>query len=213
MAILTSRAVSRLMQACASGAIPVVLGGEHTVTYGAVAGVAESIESFGLVQLDAHADLRGEYSGTKWSHACVTRRIIEDFSLPVFQIGVRSICVEEQAARKTYGVGALDASTMARQGIPDNVLPQGFPENICKGSFFDMSFFDRVFFRTGQSIIIAFELFLSWLSLRAVFTKQSLNDGDCFAVSSGLASRKNDRKECMFDFSLRFRDSFLTTLV
>ncbi|AGB37801.1 agmatinase [Natronococcus occultus] len=55
-------------------AIPLVLGGEHTVT---LAG-ARAVEPEALVVLDAHLDLRDEYDGNRRSHACVTRRILED---------------------------------------------------------------------------------------------------------------------------------------
>lgn len=113
-----------------SNAIPVLLGGEHTVTYGAVSALAAKGKRFGIVQFDAHADLRTAYSGTVWSHACVIRRIVEDLSLPVCQLGIRSICQEELTARKTFGVHALDASAIARHGIPGRILPENFPRDI-----------------------------------------------------------------------------------
>ena len=54
-------------------AVPLLLGGEHTVTYAGVA--ATKPETF--VCLDAHLDLREAYDGNAWSHACVTRRVLE----------------------------------------------------------------------------------------------------------------------------------------
>ncbi len=54
-------------------AVPLVLGGEHTVT---VAGV-EAVDPDVFVCLDAHLDLRSAYDGNEWSHACVTHRVLE----------------------------------------------------------------------------------------------------------------------------------------
>lgn len=59
-------------------AVPVLLGGEHTVSLGALRALArqarEKGEPFGIVQFDAHADLRPEYEGDPFSHACVMHR-------------------------------------------------------------------------------------------------------------------------------------------
>ncbi|MFB6107828.1 MAG: agmatinase [Haloplanus sp.] len=55
------------------GAVPLLLGGEHTVT---VAGV-EAVAPDWFVCLDAHLDLRAEFDGNPWSHACVTRRVLD----------------------------------------------------------------------------------------------------------------------------------------
>jgi agmatinase len=71
----------------------VVLGGEHTVSVGAVQAIAESHPDLVAVVLDAHADLRNEYQGSPFSHACATRRISE--ICPVVQVGVRSFSREE----------------------------------------------------------------------------------------------------------------------
>ncbi|MBC7970776.1 MAG: agmatinase, partial [Verrucomicrobia bacterium] len=51
-------------------------------------------ESFTVVQVDAHGDLRHEYEGSIHNHACVMRRIV-DMGLPTVQVGIRSICKEE----------------------------------------------------------------------------------------------------------------------
>ena len=111
------------------GRIPVVLGGEHTVTAGAVCGFASLSERVGVVQFDAHADLRDQYEGTIHSHACAMRRVLDNgFSL--FQIGVRSLSFEEEVFRKDLGIGRLDAVDIFRKGIPECLLPEDFPRNI-----------------------------------------------------------------------------------
>ena len=54
--------------------IPVLLGGEHTVSVGAFQAIKETIKNVGIIQFDAHADLRNTYEGTPHSHACVMYR-------------------------------------------------------------------------------------------------------------------------------------------
>lgn len=110
--------------------IPVLLGGEHTVTLGALRALQEQGQAdFGIVQFDAHADLRHSYEGNPYSHACVMRRA-HDLGIPIFQIGVRSLCLEEASFRQEQGIGHLDAAAIAAHGFPSPLLPPGFPEKI-----------------------------------------------------------------------------------
>jgi len=111
----------------AGGHFPILLGGEHTVTLGALRALKAAGETFGVVQIDAHADLRASYEGSALSHACVMRRALDDLDLPLFQIGVRALSLEEHQLRETRGVGHLDAATIASSGIPTPLLPNGFP--------------------------------------------------------------------------------------
>lgn len=76
-----------------SGKIPVVLGGEHSVTIGVVQAMKEKYSSISVLQLDAHADMRDSYQNSSFSHASVGRRIFE--MCPLVQAGVRSMCMEE----------------------------------------------------------------------------------------------------------------------
>lgn len=71
-----------------------MLGGEHSVSLGMVQALKEKYVNLCVLQLDAHADLRDEYMGTKYNHACVMRRILEH--CPIIQVGIRSISWEEQ---------------------------------------------------------------------------------------------------------------------
>ena len=56
------------------GKLPIMIGGEHLVTYGAVKAVFEKHPDLHIIHFDAHADLRDDYLGAKLSHACVMRR-------------------------------------------------------------------------------------------------------------------------------------------
>lgn len=59
------------------GKLPIMLGGEHLVTFAAVKAVFEKYPKMHIIHFDAHADLRDDYLGAKLSHACVIRRCYE----------------------------------------------------------------------------------------------------------------------------------------
>lgn len=67
-----------------------MLGGEHSITLGAVKAFLKKYSNLSVLQLDAHADLEDEFDGTAFSHACVIKRIRE-LNLPVVQVGVRGL--------------------------------------------------------------------------------------------------------------------------
>ncbi|MDR1878874.1 MAG: agmatinase [Bacteroidales bacterium] len=71
-----------------------LLGGEHSVSIGAIRATAEKYPDLTVLQLDAHADLRDEYQGSAYNHACVMRRA-QTFA-SVVQVGIRSMCLEEK---------------------------------------------------------------------------------------------------------------------
>ncbi len=75
----------------------VTLGGEHSVTVGAVRAYAERYPNLSVLQLDAHADLQDEFHGSSFNHACVMARVRE--SCPMVQVGIRSLdAIERKAA-------------------------------------------------------------------------------------------------------------------
>ena len=74
-----------------------ILGGEHSISGAVAQGLAEVHGSFVTVQIDAHADLRDEYEGTPYSHACAVRRILDVGAGPVLQLGIRSLAIDEAA--------------------------------------------------------------------------------------------------------------------
>ncbi|NIA09817.1 MAG: agmatinase, partial [Nitrospiraceae bacterium] len=73
---------------------PIALGGEHSITYPIVKSLAKRYKDLTVIQFDAHADLRESYNGTKFSHACVMRRIL-DLGCKLIQVGIRSGLREE----------------------------------------------------------------------------------------------------------------------
>ncbi len=86
----------------------VALGGEHSLSAGVYRALAGKHPHLGVVQIDAHADLRDEYEGTPCSHACVLARLREETS-GVLQLGIRSLSVEEAELirEKDYAVGFM----------------------------------------------------------------------------------------------------------
>ena len=137
--VVLQRIAARVTTALAGGRLPVTIGGEHTVTLGAIDALVARGEPFGVVQFDAHADLRDRYEGNPYSHACVMRRIVEK-GLPLFQVGVRSLSVGEAGFRQTSGISYVDADALAQPDCPPLALPPDFPARLYLT--FDVDAFD-----------------------------------------------------------------------
>ncbi len=93
------------------GKIPVLIGGEHTITFGAVQAFPKDVV---VVVFDAHADLRESYEEDRLSHACVMRRIIES-GRDVIAIGVRSMSQEEYNFAKENTVSIFFRETLKKE--------------------------------------------------------------------------------------------------
>jgi agmatinase len=122
------------------GKFPLMLGGEHSITFGAVQSFKEKFSDFSVLQIDAHTDLRDEFEGTKYHHACVMKRI-KELGLSITQVGIRSTCEEEERLANvffapelpvekiistlkeevylTFDLDALDPSIMPSVGTPE----------------------------------------------------------------------------------------------
>ena len=100
----------------------VVLGGEHSVSLGPVNAHAEKNTDITVLQLDAHSDLRDEYEGSKYNHACVMARIKE--LCPIVQVGIRSMdSSEKQAIDKNRVIFAneIDMNTNWIENVLSNL--------------------------------------------------------------------------------------------
>lgn len=84
------------------GKFLVTLGGEHSLTLAPVSAARAARGELGVVQFDAHADLRDEYEGTPYNHACVMRRLA-DHGVPAFAIGLRSLSRPEAELIRSGG--------------------------------------------------------------------------------------------------------------
>ncbi|WP_424989568.1 agmatinase [Fluviibacterium sp. S390] len=126
-----ARIAARTQAAVAAGRVPVVLGGEHSLSYGAVRGVAAALEGpVGIVQIDAHADLRVAYQGERHSHASVMQLLVEEDNIALAQFGVRALCAQEADYRRKFGVFHVDAEELVTGGLHGVGLPEDFPQQV-----------------------------------------------------------------------------------
>jgi agmatinase len=93
--------------------IPVLLGGEHTITIGSTNAFSNDVI---VVTLDAHSDLRDNYLGDQYCHASVMRRII-DQGKQVIEIGVRSMCKEEFDFIHQKHIPVYNIESLRQRGI------------------------------------------------------------------------------------------------
>jgi agmatinase len=91
--LLTEEVYYRILTLLAEKKFPVVIGGNHTVSIGSIKAYSEFYYNLSILQLDAHSDLRQEYEGSKFNHACAIARARE--FAPVVQVGIRSMSAEE----------------------------------------------------------------------------------------------------------------------
>lgn len=116
------------------------IGGEHTVTIGLFRGHKKYFNDLNYICFDAHSDLREEYNGTKYSHACVNRRIFEE-GCNLYILGVRSISKEEfDFIKNQDNIKLYYAYQMKNQKWQEEII-----KNIPSGKYyisFDVDFFD-----------------------------------------------------------------------
>lgn len=111
------------------GATPILLGGEHTVSIGAFHAIRNKFDDVGIIQFDAHADLRPTYDGSPYDRSCVMSHALE-LEIPFLQIGVRSISKEEAKVRNRREVWYFDGLSLAVKGLDRVFIPDDFPHNV-----------------------------------------------------------------------------------
>ncbi|SLN65484.1 agmatinase [Ruegeria meonggei] len=125
---IMERLAQRTEAAVRAGKVPVTLGGEHSLSYGAVMGVARALgQPLGIVQIDAHADLRNAYQGEKHSHASVMHLLAGE-GVRLAQFGVRAFSSEEAQSRAKNHVFHVDAEDLVTGNIHAVDLPEDFPK-------------------------------------------------------------------------------------
>ena len=90
---LALRVQARVAEILENGRLPVVVGGEHSVTIGAVNAAADVYPDLSVLQIDAHADTREVFEGSTHNHGCVMARARE--RCPIVQVGIRSLAASE----------------------------------------------------------------------------------------------------------------------
>ncbi len=89
------------------GQVPVILGGEHSISLGPLRATKRAFPTVGVLHFDAHGDLRDEYEGTRYGHGCVMRRVLDE-KVAIVQVGVRSLSSEEAAVTRRARPGAVE---------------------------------------------------------------------------------------------------------
>jgi agmatinase len=111
-----------------------LVGGEHTVTVGAVRAYRAAFQDLSVLHLDAHADLRESYEGSPYSHACVMARVRE--ICPFVSVGIRAWSQEEANTMEREGLAIFDIHAMRR----------------------DASWMDKAILRLGETVYVTFDL-------------------------------------------------------
>jgi agmatinase len=111
-----------------------LVGGEHTVTVGAVRAYKAHFPDLTVLHLDAHADLRESYEGSPYSHACVMARVRE--VCPTVSVGIRAYSQEEANTMEREGLAIFDIHSMRR----------------------DEKWMDKAIERLGETVYVTFDL-------------------------------------------------------
>ena len=99
---------------------PLVLGGEHSLTPGAIRPFVKKFKKICLLHFDAHADLRNSYNGNKFSHASAIRRCLDNPKVNVISFGIRNISSSEMPFLKKNKMGHLDNINFIVKGNYNN---------------------------------------------------------------------------------------------
>ena len=141
-----------------AGKMPVILGGDHSVPFGAIRAYAERYPALGILHLDAHADLRDAYEGFTWSHASIFHNVMTKIAGVgrLVQVGVRDLGQAERqmiddsngrivtfydadlAARKEQGVAFASLADEIVAALPNDVYLSwdidGLDPTLCPGT-------------------------------------------------------------------------------
>ncbi len=102
------------------GRIPIIIGGEHIITLGAIRALLE--KNIGVIVFDAHLDLRSNYLGLELSHATVTRRILDLLGFKkVIIVGVRAVSEEEYEYARKKGISYITSYWINKYGLMETV--------------------------------------------------------------------------------------------
>ena len=124
-----ARMAQRVQEACAmhhaAGKLVMTLGGEHGVAVGACRAAAREHGELSILQIDAHLDLRDSYDGTRYSHACTARRMLDCGR--VVAVGPRVACPEEMRVLSERGLAPVwghELADLDDQELAERVLSQ-----------------------------------------------------------------------------------------
>ena len=156
---LSSRVTSHVYMRCdetyGQGKTPGVIGGEHGVAYGLYKAAAERYPGVGILQIDAHMDLRPAYEGFVWSHASVMHNVLYDLDGVgrIVQVGIRDYCEREAALAEEHaadrvGPGQTSIATFFWDDIADERIGGGSWGVIC----------ERIITRLPEHVVISIDI-------------------------------------------------------
>ncbi len=123
-----------------------VIGGDHSTPLGLIRALSEHFSDFGILQIDAHADLRKAYEGFKYSHASIMHNALENKAVSrLVQVGVRDICEEEVEAIKSS------------KGRIKTFFDEEIKENLFRGVNFKQ-ICDKIISQLPELVYISFDI-------------------------------------------------------
>jgi agmatinase len=100
---------ARVRRIAESGRRPLVLGGDHSITYPVLRGFRTSHPRLTILHLDAHGDLHDEFQGDRYSHACPFARIMEEqLADRLVQVGIRTMTPHQREQARRFGVEVVE---------------------------------------------------------------------------------------------------------
>ena len=125
----------------AAGARPIVLGGDHSITYPVLRGLRPQHAHLSVLHIDAHPDLYEEFEGDRFSHACPFARVLEErLTDELVQVGIRTMTGHQRAQAERYGVDVIDMDAWSEGRRPRLTYPvylsidlDGFDPAHCPG--------------------------------------------------------------------------------
>lgn len=189
-ATVVAHVATRVREIVARGQWPLVLGGEHTITTGCLRGCLERYPDIGVLQIDAHADLRDTYHDTPWSHACVMRRIVE-LGCPTVGVGLRAVCREEAEFIRTKRLPRWFAhDIVGRIDWIDDVIT-ALPQHVFVT--FDVDGLDPSVIRaTGTPVPGGLDWYTALRLLRAVFAQRTVVGADVVELAPQAGDHASD---------------------
>ena len=104
---------SSIAEALGDGKRPLCLGGDHSITYPIVRGIAKHFQDLTIVHFDAHPDLYAELEGNRFSHACPFARIMEEgLAQRLIQLGIRTMNDHQRRQAERFGVEVVEMKNL-----------------------------------------------------------------------------------------------------
>jgi arginase len=101
------------------GDLPIALGGDHSITYPLVRGIAPAHQNLTILHVDSHPDLYDEFEGDRYSHACPFARIMEEGLVSrLVQVGIRAGTEHQRDQARRFGAETIDIRAWSRGARP-----------------------------------------------------------------------------------------------